>query len=129
MNDYVLLFLAGVWLADGVSLLVAPRAVMNRVREVAVTNPLIFRWQILSILAGMALLVLGYNLAYQPLWSVTALGMIGKGSFLWLAPEQIRKRTLDWCSAREDVDFRFWGLGLCALAVLLLHALGWIGQA
>jgi hypothetical protein len=26
------------------------------------------------------------------------------------------------------VDYRFWGLGLCTLAVLLLHALGWIGN-
>ncbi len=129
MNDYVLLFLAGVWLADGVSLLLAPRAVMNRVREVASTNPLIFRWQILSVVAGLALLILGFNLTYQPLWSVTALGMIGKGFFLWLAPQSIREKALDWCSARDDVDFRFWGLGLCALAVLLLHALGWIGQS
>ena len=128
MNDYVLLFLACVWLADGVSLLLAPRAVMNRVREVASTNPLIFRWQILSVVAGLALLVLGFNLAYQPLWSVTALAMIGKGLFLWLAPQSIREKALDWCGARDDVDFRFWGLGLCALAVLLLHALGWIGQ-
>ena len=129
MNDYVLLFLACVWLADGVSLLLAPRAVMNRVREVASTNPLIFRWQILSVVAGLALLVLGFNLAYQPLWSVTALAMIGKGLFLWLAPQSIREKALDWCGARDDVDFRFWGLGLCALAVLLLHALGWIGQS
>ena len=123
-----MLFLAGVWLADGVSLLLAPRAVMNRVREVAATNPRIFRWQLLSILAGTVLLVLGFNLPYQPLWSLIALGIIGKGFLLWLAPQQLRARMLDWCSAREDVDLRFWGLGLCALAVLLLHALGWIGH-
>lgn len=27
----------------------------------------------------------------------------------------------------EDIDYRIRGLGLCALAVLLLSALGWIG--
>jgi hypothetical protein len=26
------------------------------------------------------------------------------------------------------VDYRFVGIGLCTLAALLLHALGWLGQ-
>lgn len=128
MKDYALAFLAGVWLADGVSLLIAPRAVIDRVREIARINPAVFRWQILGIGAGLALLALGLDLAYQPLWTITAVGMIGKSLFLWLGPAGLRDRALAWCSARDDVDYRFWGLGLCALAVLLLHALGWIGR-
>jgi len=47
---------------------------------------------------------------------------------LWLGPTELRARLLEWCLSREDVDYRFWGLGLCALALLLLHALGWIGR-
>lgn len=129
MNEYVLVFLAGVWFADGVSLLIAPRAVMDRVRGAAVNSPGIFRWQIVSVAAGLALLILGWPLAYRPLWIITALGMITKGLFLWLGPAGLRARLVAWCVAREEVDYRFWGLGLCALAVLLLHALGWIGQA
>jgi len=27
-----------------------------------------------------------------------------------------------------DLDYRFVGIGLCTLAALLLHALGWLGQ-
>ena len=34
-----------------------------------------------------------------------------------------------WCVGREDIDYRFRGLGLCTLAVLLLYALGWIGRS
>lgn len=36
---------------------------------------------------------------------------------------------LNWCVGREDIDYRFRGLGLCTLAVLLLYALGWIGRS
>jgi hypothetical protein len=55
--------------------------------------------------------------------------MIVKGLFLALGPARIRKDVLEWCLQREDVDYRFWGLGLCTLAILLLHALGWLGTA
>ena len=129
MREYALAVLAGLWLADGVALLIAPRAVMNRVREVTVDNPGIFRWQILSFIAGLVLLILGSDLTYQPLWTITALGMIAKGLSLWLGPSALRARFVTWCLAREDVDYRLWGLGLCTLAVLLLRALGWLGKA
>ena len=129
MTQYFLFVLAGIWLADGISLLIAPRAVMNRVREAVATYPEIFRWQTLNIAAGLMLFVWGWDLAYRPLWSLTASAMIGKGLFLWLGPQDLRSRALDWCSTREDVDIRFWGIGLCTLAVLLLHALGWLGRS
>lgn len=129
MNEYALVFLAGVWFADGVSLLIAPRAVIDKVREAAENSPGIFRWQIVTVIAGLALLILGWQLTYRPLWIITSLGMVAKGLFLWLGPAELRGRLVAWCIAREDVDYRFWGLGLCTLAVLLLHALGWIGQA
>jgi hypothetical protein len=128
MKEYTLAFLAGIWAADGLSLLLAPRAVINRVREATALTPHIFRWQILAIAAGVALFILGFDIAYSVLWMITALGMIAKGLLLWLGPIALRERVLKWCLNREDVDYRFWGLGLCTLAVLLLHALGWIGQ-
>lgn len=128
MKEYTLAFLAGIWAADGLSLLIAPRAVINRVREVAAMAPGILRWQVLAIAAGVALLILGLDIAYSPLWMITAFAMIAKGSLLWLGPTELRTRLLEWCLNREDVDYRFWGLGLCTLALLLLHALGWIGQ-
>jgi hypothetical protein len=128
MKEYALAFLAGVWLADGLSLLIAPRALMDRFREIALRTPGIFRWQVLTAAAGIALLVLGFNLKYRPLWIMIGIGMIAKGLFLWLGPIDLRERVIEWCAAREDLDYRFWGLGLCTLAVLLLHALGWIGH-
>ena len=65
---------------------------------------------------------------YQSLWMVTAGGMIAKGAFLSIGPHSWRGPVFDWCVSREDMDYRLWGLGLCTLAVLLLHALGWIGS-
>ncbi|HZH49015.1 MAG TPA: hypothetical protein VFD86_04525 [Nitrospira sp.] len=128
MKEYTLAFLAGIWAADGLSLLIAPRAVIHRVREATAMTPGIFRWQILGIAAGVVLLILGFDIAYSPLWMITAFAMMAKGALLWLGPTELRARLLEWCLSREDVDYRFWGLGLCALALLLLHALGWIGR-
>ena len=128
MKEYALAFLAGVWLADGLSLLIAPRPLIDRFREIALRTPGLFRWQALTAAAGIALLVLGFDLAYRPLWILTGMGMVAKGLFLWLGPLALRERMIEWCATREDVDYRLWGLGLCTLAVLLLHALGWIGR-
>ena len=121
MKEYVLAALAGVWAADGILLLMAPRKMMGLVRDLTTDNPDVFRWQIL-------LLALGWNLSYQPLWSVMALAMIVKGLFLLLAAPELRNHIVIWCLTREDVDYRFIGIGLCALAILLLHALGWFGD-
>ncbi len=128
MKEYALAFLAGIWLTDGVTLLAAPRAIMNRVWEVTSNKPDMFRWQALAVAAGLALLVLGLDLPYRLLWITVGAGMVAKGLLLWLGPKVLRDRLLEWCMAREDIDYRFWGLGLCTLAVLLLHALGWIGR-
>lgn len=128
MKEYALACLAAVWLADGVALLTAPRVVMNRVREIVLNKPEIFRWQILAVAAGFALLILGFDLPYGLLWIITGLGMTVKGLFLWLGSGTLREQFIEWCLTRENVDYRFWGLGLCTLAVLLLHALGWIGR-
>jgi len=128
MKEYALAFLAGVWLADGLSLLIVPRPLIDRFREIALSTPGLFRWQALTAAAGIALLVLGFDLAYRPLWILTGMGMVAKGLFLWLGPIALRERMIEWCATREDVDYRLWGLGLCTLAVLLLHALGWIGH-
>jgi hypothetical protein len=47
-----------------------------------------------------------------------------KSSLLAWGPAPWRESLLNWCFSREAIDYRFIGLGLCALAVLLLHALG-----
>src|SRR5262245_62067187 len=128
MRDYILAILAALWLADGAILLVMPQWTIDRIRVVFQESPLILRWESLSLCGGLALAILSQGLPYQLLWLVTGLAMVLKGLFLWLGPEDIRQRTIDWCLTREPVDYRLWGLGLCTLAVLLLHALGWIGQ-
>lgn len=125
---YVLAAIAGLWIADGLALLVAPRMVIARLREVLTFAPSLHRWELVAAALG-ALLVMGaQGLRYQPLWIVTGLGMIIKGLLLAVGPTRWRQALLKWCLQREDVDYRFWGLGLCMLAVLLLHALGWLGS-
>jgi hypothetical protein len=52
-----------------------------------------------------------------------------KGGFLSIGRPYWRGPVIAWCVSREDVDYRFWGLGLCALAVLLLYELGWVGRS
>ena len=69
------------------------------------------------------------ELPYQWLWMVTAGGMITKEAFLSIGTHSWRGPVIDWCGGQEDIDYRFWGLGLCTLAVLLLHALGWVGRS
>lgn len=128
VTDYALAAIAGIWLADGVVLLLVPRTVMTQVRDVVQQSPRLLQWELLSIVAGLFLAFAGRELPYQPLWFITAGGMVGKGLFLTVGPQSWRDRMFAWCEAREDVDLRFWGLGLSSLAVLLLHALGWIGR-
>lgn len=128
MVTYVLAAIAGIWMADGVALLVAPRHVMAHVRAALALAPSLLRWQGAAACLGVVLLLGTEGIHYQPLWMVTGSAMVLKGLFLAVGPEPWRHWLVDWCLQREDVDYRFWGLGLCALAALLLHALGWIGN-
>lgn len=123
---FVLAAIAGIWMADGLSLLLAPRLVMVRLREVLALSPKILQWQVIVALLGILLVLGTQHMRFQALWVVVGLTMIIKGIFLALGPEPWRHRVLEWCLHREDIDYRFWGLGLFTLAVLMLHALGWL---
>lgn len=127
--EYVLAAIAGMWLADGVALLIAPRFVIDRIRAAVEEKLVLWPWQFIAVIAGTVLGVGGNDLSYRPLWIVAAGGMILKGLFLAVGPARWRVPILAWSLAREDVDYRFWGLGLCTLAVLLLHAVGWLGRS
>ena len=87
-------------------------------------SPAILRWELITILGGVFLFFAAPELPYQWLWMVTAGGMIAKGGFLSIGRPYWRGPVIAWCVSREDVDYRFWRLGLCALAVLLLYELG-----
>ncbi|MEQ1790795.1 MAG: hypothetical protein E8D51_04595 [Nitrospira sp.] len=128
MRDYALAALAGIWLADGIVLLMSPRYIIAQVREILQQSPGLLRWELLAIFGGALLLVAANDLPYPWLWMVTAGGMIAKGAFLSIGPSSWRTPVIEWCLGREDIDYRFWGLSLCMLAVLLFHALGWIGR-
>jgi hypothetical protein len=125
---YLLALIAGIWMADGVALLIAPHQVIMRVREVLTLVPSLLRWEGATASLGLALLLGTEGLRYQPLWMMTGVGMMVKGLFLAVGPEPWRKRLVEWCLQREPIDYRFWGLGLCTLAILLLDALGWMGS-
>jgi uncharacterized protein YjeT (DUF2065 family) len=87
----------------------------------------VLRWEGVAASLGILLVIGAQGLHYEFLWTITGLTMLMKGLFLALGPEPWRHHVLQWCLRREEVDYRFCGLGLCILAVLLLHALGWIG--
>jgi uncharacterized protein YjeT (DUF2065 family) len=128
MKTYILTAIAGIWLADGISLIAAPGFVIGRVRAAVEGRMVLWPWQLLSVAGGIVLGIASTNLQYQVLWMLCAGGMIVKGLFVSLAPQSWREPALMWSLGREDVDYRFWGLGLCAFGVLLLRALGRIGQ-
>jgi hypothetical protein len=128
LRAYALAALAGIWLADGVALLIAPRFIVEQAQELLRQSPWILRWELLAIVGGLFLFFAAQDLPYQWLWMVTAGGMISKGTFLSIAPPSWRGPAITWCVGRDDIDYRFCGLALCALALLLLHALGWIGH-
>ena len=129
LKDYALAALAGFWLADGIALLVAPRYIITQILELLQQSPAILRWELVAIIGGLFLFFAAQELPYQWLWMVTAGGMIAKGAFLSIGTHSWRGPVIDWYGGREDIDYRFWGLGLCTLAVLLLYALGWIGRS
>jgi hypothetical protein len=129
LKNYALAVIAGVWLANGIALLVAPRYIIMQVRELVQQSSHLLRWEVLGIIGGIFLFFAAQELPYRSLWRVTAVGMIAKGVFLSIGPHSWRRPVFDWCVAREDIDYRFWGLGLCMLAVLLVHALGWVGRS
>jgi hypothetical protein len=78
---------------------------------------------------GIFLFFAAQELLYQWLWVMMAGGMIAKGAFLSIGPHSWRRLVIDWCVGRKDIDYRFCGLSLSALALLLLHALGWAGRS
>lgn len=123
--NYVLAAIAAIWMVDGLSLVVAPDLVISKVREVLALSPRILKWEGLATLLGIILVLGTHKVLYQPLWVLVGSAMIIKGVFLAFGPEPWRHRVLEWCLRREEIDYRLWGLGLCALAILMLHALGW----
>ena len=121
---YFLMGIAGLWMVDGLALLVAPLRMVALLKESLVASPSIMNWSGLSVVLGLILLIQGGELPYHPLWLVTGLAMLGKGIFFLLASDEQRSVALQWCLKREAVDYRFFGLGLCTLSLLLLNAVG-----
>ena len=121
---YLLMAIAGLWMADGLALLVAPLRMIALLKESLVVSPSIMNWSGLSMVLGSILLIQSGELLYHPLWLITGLAMLGKGFFFLWASDKRRSVMLQWCLKRDAVDYRFLGLGLCALSLLLLDAVG-----
>ena len=124
--SYLLMAIAGLWMADGLALLVAPLWIVGQVRQALSTSPSLAKWSGLTLVGGMILLLQASDLPYPVLWMVTGLAMVAKGGFFLLSNDDIRQSVLQWGLSREAVDYRFWGLGLCTLSLLLIHASGWL---
>ncbi len=124
--SYLLMAIAGLWMADGLALLVAPLWIVGQVRQALATSPSLAKWSGLTLVGGMILLLQASDLPYQVVWMVTGLAMVVKGGFFLLSNDDVRQSVLQWGLSREAVDYRFWGLGLCTLSLLLIHACGWL---
>ena len=124
--SYLLMAIAGLWMADGLALLVAPLWIVGQVRQALSTSPSLAKWSGLTLVGGMILLLQASDLPYPVVWMVTGLAMVTKGGFFLLSNDEIRQSVLQWSLSREAVDYRFWGLGLCTLSLLLIHACGWL---
>ncbi|MCY4132552.1 MAG: hypothetical protein OXF39_07920 [Nitrospira sp.] len=124
--SYLLLAIAGLWMADGLALLVAPLQTVALVRQALSASPSHATWSGVTIAAGLVLLLQASELTYQGLWMVAGLAMIVKGGFFLLSDDDTRHAVLTWSLSRDAVDYRFLGLGLCTLSLLLIHASGWL---
>ena len=124
--SYLLMAIAGLWMADGLALLVAPLWIVGQVRQALSISPSLAKWSGLTLVGGMILLLQASDLTYPIVWMVTGLAMVAKGGFFLLSNDEIRQSVLQWGLSREAVDYRFWGMGLCTLSVLLIHACGWL---
>ena len=122
--SYLLVAIAGLWMADGLALLFAPLRMVALLKESLVSSSSIVNWSGLSAVLGVILLIQGGELLYHPLWLITGLAMLGKGIFFLRASDEQRAVVLRWCLNRESVDYRFCGLGLFTLSLLLLDAVG-----
>ena len=125
--SYLLMAIAGMWMADGLVLLVAPLRVIALLKESLAVSPSIINWSGISAVLGVILLFQISELPYHPLWLVIGLVMVAKGLFFLLASLEYRHLIVKWCVNREAVDYRFWGLALCTLSVLLLDSVGLLG--
>ena len=121
----LLFVIAGLWMADGVALLVAPERMVGTLRQSLIAAPGFLKWGVLAAFLGIFLIVGTAGLSYQPLWVLVGLSMFAKGVFLYAGSDRWRLRIVKWCLEREPIEYRIWGLGLCTLSVLLLDALNW----
>jgi hypothetical protein len=128
-KDYALAAFAGIRLADDMALMLAPRYIITHVRELLQQSSVILRWELFSIIGGVFLLFSLQELPCQWLWMVKAGETSAKGAFLSIETRSWRGPANDWCVRRQGINYRFRGLGLCTLAVLLLYALGWISRS
>ena len=93
--------LAGVWLADGIALLVAPHYIITPVHNLLQQSPAILRWELVAIIGGVFLFFSAQELPYQWLWMMTAGGMNAKGAFLSIETHSWRGPVIVWCIGRR----------------------------
>ena len=106
--------IAGLWLADGVALLVAPLWIVGRMKSILEASPAMTKWSGVTLVAGLLLLFAASDLEYRAVWMAAGAAMAAKGGFFLLAHDDSRRAVLQWCVSRDAVDYRFAGLALCA---------------
>ncbi len=65
LKGYALASLDGIWLADGIAILFAPRYSITQVPELLQQSPAILRWVLGAIIRGVFLFFASQELPYQ----------------------------------------------------------------
>jgi hypothetical protein len=91
----ILFFIAGLWMADGVALLVAPERMIATLRQSLIVAPGFLKWGGVAAILGIVLLFGTRGIPYQPLWIFVGVSMIAKGIFLYAGSDLWRLRIVD----------------------------------
>ena len=96
--SYLLVAIAGLWMADGLALLLVPLRMIALLKESLVSSPAIVSWSGLSLALGVILLIEGEELSYHPLWEQ---GYVSIGD--WHTTQSLQE-------GMSEQDTRFFGL-------------------
>ncbi len=128
-RDLLLPVIGGLWMFDGLCLLAFPLLLVRNARDLLARSPRLVYWEIVSVGFGIVVIATTWDSSAHLLWSGVGSAMIVKGLFFVAGPPRWRQAAIEWCLSREAVDYRFVGLGLVTLALLLFRTLGWLAHS
>ena len=102
----LLMVIAGLWMADGLALLVVPLRMIALLEESLVAYPSLVNWSLLSSVLGAVLILQVEELPYHLFWLVIGLLMITKGFFWGLLRLRRPQRTFLGIQNARSLQYR-----------------------